>query len=70
MVVGKNFGKLVTLKIWWGKLWRIAMNYPCLLHLKFAHATRMPRKNLKTTIVYFIIVCGVKWCARLQCKEW
>ena len=26
MAVGENFGKLVTSKIWWGKVGRIAMN--------------------------------------------
>ena len=59
MVAGENFGELVTLRIWWGKLWRIAMNYPFLLRLK--HTTRIRATlNLKTTIVYFIITCGAK----------
>ena len=30
-VAGENFGESVTLRVWQGKLWQIAMNYPAFL---------------------------------------
>ena len=27
IVAGENFGELIILRVWRGKLWRIAMNY-------------------------------------------
>ena len=57
MVAGENFGELVTLRIWRGKLWRIAMNH--LYPLQFKHTTHTPCL-FKATIIYFIITCGAK----------
>jgi len=54
-VAGKNFGELVTLKIWWRNILANCNELSLSCLIKTCHT------KFKTTIIkYFIITCGAK----------
>ena len=56
-MVGENFAELVTLRIWQGKLVNCnVLSLSSSIKTHHLHATL----NLKTTIIYFIIMCSAK----------